>query len=477
MLENRSTRSRMTIAVVIILLCFLLYQDRSISLLFGNFGNPTASFLSQTLVKPLNDSTVNSTSGPSWVKPPFNALKPAMSHEASKSTIARDGINQSSTFFGDLHTANHSNWIREEPTTERTGAGASLLNRSISIVVQLSGEMGNHLQKIAFGRAIQNILQDRYGLDSHLVLQHQQRGGKWVSAMQDVTQCFPNLRDYDFELGNSVEFTKRLQQQQEWLGNDNASKLILPNLVSSASVDDGLAYLVSLQRKNITSSISNVGSNANISLPFVYAQSFVDFEYIERYNSDLRALFWFDEAACCQEVPHPDESVFHFRNYLAEMPRKGKQKGFEELNPNQTALELFGHLKRGDGVAMTSRVNNQAAQAYVQAFQARGLSVRMVTNQTGVQDFCFLAKAQKELAGMARSTFLVWAAILGNATTNWLYSIDSQNTRKALGEEALVGHDWRTKGGDLQRRIRFVHFTPRTGNENESNSSSQQVWQ
>jgi hypothetical protein len=150
----------------------------------------------------------------------------------------------------------------------------------------------------------------------------------------------------------------------------------------------------------------------------------------------------------------------HFRNYLAELPRKGKQKGYEELSPNQTAFELFGHLQPGEKIAMTSRWNNPAAQAYLETLKERGLTVRMITNQTGVQDFCFLANAKKELAGMARSTFLEWAAILGNASVSWLYSIDSEDTRKALGDQALMDHQWTNP--EL-KRLRFASFKP--GNE------------
>jgi hypothetical protein len=143
------------------------------------------------------------------------------------------------------------------------------------------------------------------------------------------------------------------------------------------------------------------------------------------------------------------------------MPRKGKKKGYEELSPNQTAHELFRHLSPGSKVAITSRQHNPAAQAYVDVLQERGLKVRIIADQSSVQDFCFLASSQKELGGSAMSTFLVWAAILGNATVNWLYSIDSDDTRRARGDEALIDYGW--SNPQLQRRIRFVHFL--VGNE------------
>jgi hypothetical protein len=84
---------------------------------------------------------------------------------------------------------------------------------------------------------------------------------------------------------------------------------------------------------------------------------------------------------------------------------------------------LFGHLQVGDKIAMTTRWHNPLSQAYVDALMARGLNVRIVTNQTGVQDFCFLQSAQKELVGVAKSTYVRWAAYLGNATRARLYAV------------------------------------------------------
>jgi hypothetical protein len=168
------------------------------------------------------------------------------------------------------------------------------------------------------------------------------------------------------------------------------------------------------------------------------------------------------------------------------MPRKGKQKGYEELSPNQTVSQLFGHLPPGSKIAMTSRiVDHPMTQAYVDAFERRGFQWRILSsNQTGVQDFCFLQSSQRDLAGMARSTFVRWAAILGTSTrssssgsgsgsssshhqqyhdshiqrTTWLYSIDSNDTRNALGDQALVDYNW-TYHPELQSKIRFVHYS------------------
>ena len=110
-------------------------------------------------------------------------------------------------------------------------------------------------------------------------------------------------------------------------------------------------------------------------------------------------------------------------------------RGFEELSPYQTAHELFGHLQAGDRIAMTTRWHNPLSQAYVDAMTARGLVVRVVTNQTGVQDFCFLTSAQKELVGVAKSTYVRWAAYLGNATRARLYAVVHNHDNHSTGDK------------------------------------------
>jgi hypothetical protein len=75
---------------------------------------------------------------------------------------------------------------------------------------------------------------------------------------------------------------------------------------------------------------------------------------------------------------------------------------------------------------MTTRIDNAASRAYIQALEHRGINGRMIPNQTDMADFCFLKQASKELVGNARSTFIFWAAYLGNTTPRVrMYSVDS----------------------------------------------------
>jgi hypothetical protein len=147
------------------------------------------------------------------------------------------------------------------------------------------------------------------------------------------------------------------------------------------------------------------------------------------------------------------------------MPRRAKRKGFEELGPNQTVIDLLGSGNQTDPkkekkIVMATRFYNEDAQAYLDAFSQSGWSTRVIENQTGTQDFCFLKRAQQELVGMARSTYVFWAGLLGNATTVKLYSINSTETRAALGDEG-VSTRYRWKTPELRDRIQFVTMTPR----------------
>jgi len=96
---------------------------------------------------------------------------------------------------------------------------------------------------------------------------------------------------------------------------------------------------------------------------------------------------------------------------MTEMPVFGNVRKTYELGPNQTAYELLGHLKPGDKVALLSRFPN-ILKPYRKALEGRGIKTRIISGQTGPQDFCFLMKATKEIVGNTWSTYAYWASIL-----------------------------------------------------------------
>lgn len=146
----------------------------------------------------------------------------------------------------------------------------------------------------------------------------------------------------------------------------------------------------------------------------------------------------------------------HFRNFGTELPGRAKKLGFEELGPKQTARELFGHLVPGDKVAIISRFQLKHATKYVNALTEQGLRVRFIQNQTGIQDFCFLMHAQKEIVGISFSTYFLWAALLSNASSIIAYSLDSP-AQKRLSAHLTHFH---FTNPTLSGRWTFRLFTP-----------------
>ena len=171
-------------------------------------------------------------------------------------------------------------------------------------------------------------------------------------------------------------------------------------------------------------------SGGNFSFPFVYVDVFLPhIPLFEECYTLVREFFTIDEKAICKQIPDPDETVLHFRNFLTEMPKRGKHLGFEELSANKTAKELFANHKPGEKVAIISRFGDKVDE-YIQAMESiRGLKVRYIENQTGNEDFCFLVKAQKEIIGTYMSSFSWWAGVLGDAKKVRSYTVDSKDTR------------------------------------------------
>jgi hypothetical protein len=136
------------------------------------------------------------------------------------------------------------------------------------------------------------------------------------------------------------------------------------------------------------------------------------------------------------------------------MPRKGVLSGYQEMGPHQTARDLLGHLQKGDKLAIVSRFGQTSHEdQLIEALEARGIQVRFVSKQTGVQDFCFLLNAKKELIGMGVSTYFFWAGILGNASNVRSYFMESPQTLALVGGDYRVDYQWKTR--ELRDRFKF----------------------
>lgn len=300
-------------------------------------------------------------------------------------------------------------------------------NYNGTIVVQLSGEMGNNLHKLAFAKALQWMGEDLHGIRLNLVLRHQDHS-KWLSAKKNLQECFPSLRELNFKAGNGPHYTERLLEQKLLLGGEDSNTLEVQGSSESnmTSVLHHLNHI--LQTKRIQQSSSTSSSVDTIHVPFILANQMVGWHTLDKYREKLIDWLVFDDDTCCpSDLPHPEESVFHFRNFLTELQAVTTSLGFEELSPERTAQDLFGHLRRGDKVAITTRFDNDLTQHYVQAMVNKGLQVRVMAGHSTTQDFCFMTKARKELVGGQRSSFFAWAAYLGIVDNKGMVDADGNS--------------------------------------------------
>ncbi|KAI2505646.1 hypothetical protein MHU86_8794 [Fragilaria crotonensis] len=316
------------------------------------------------------------------------------------------------TVAGNLRTA------KGKPLSGDEDGGPPVFGNNFTIVIQLSGEMANHLYKFAAGYVVKWILEDDFNITSRIVLRHQDNQ-KWVRGRKSM-MCFTKLRHMDYSQGNTQEFEDRWKQQQAWIGGDGFE------IKTAESLRQTVKDIV-LVFANASTPPPVLPVDANITIPFIYANYFQGQRMIDKYFDRLRDLFEFDltNPDCCGESQAlRNESLFHARGFAYEMPKQAKTKGFEELSPNKTVTELLQNHQRGDKIAVLSRFPSYG-QLYVDRMLSKGLDARLVETTNGEQSFCFLMSGQTEIIGSTRSTFVAWASFLGNASKARIYDLHS----------------------------------------------------
>jgi hypothetical protein len=309
----------------------------------------------------------------------------------------------------------------------------------VDIVVQMSGELGNHLSKLASGVGIAIALRDTYGIPSNLRLRHQDsRTEKWRDAVSHLQSCFPFARDLNFSEAQAVSPTSILFSSSRYNGVNSDNETIIRTAIRNIAQD---ALMLSPSNNNNTNynneSAAASAPPINIS---VYSNhlSVLD-AYMDRYYDVYRDYFRMDDESCCSDGiiqrPEPDEIVFHLRLFTHEMPHKGLQMGYEELSPSDLVHQAlssslmyeptFDDSNTGNSnnqtktkkIALVSRYPDQLDE-YVDILQGAGWTVRVMVNQTTMQDFCFLRHTQYRLMGSVRSTFFWWAAVLSSSSSS-----------------------------------------------------------
>jgi len=184
---------------------------------------------------------------------------------------------------------------------------------------QLSGEMGNNLGKIAHGYGLAWWLQQDYGNANSVLLRHQENP-KWVRGRDALQKCFPNSRAWDFRAANTLEFLSQKEGQKKWLGEQFGEA---PGGKTRGEIDKYLQEFLAL--KGHEKARPADGQSNNISLPFLYANKFVQLSaFMDRFYDDYRKLFQFDNISCCNLMPEPDESVFVSHLNITKLKRSVK---------------------------------------------------------------------------------------------------------------------------------------------------------
>lgn len=174
-----------------------------------------------------------------------------------------------------------------------------------TFVMQVRGEMGNNLQKIAHGHALRWYAQDEYGFSPQLLMRHKKKT-KWMTARQDVYQCFPRLRSLDYESGLSPTFTRIQRDHLSWLEKQPAEwteKLFLVKEDFHSNITQGLHAMKQL---------TMVKPKPHPEYPIVVLGGPMRNAIIDKYYQRFRdELFVFDNGNdCCAQFPDPDEVVF-----------------------------------------------------------------------------------------------------------------------------------------------------------------------
>ena len=307
-----------------IALIFVSFSKPNLNLYLPSSNN-TSKETQSSLLSELQNSTKR------WVDPNM-MLRSNHSIDVSSRNATETSPNSSSTATLSAETSQQDHHLNHRPIhnlkTHHHSKQQAQQNQhyhhpvvNISIVVQLSGELGNHLSKVAFGYAIQCLLKESYGITSHLVLQHQERGSKWEIARHDLQQCFPFFRNLDFAVANTPEFYK-LQSRQQQTPNFDSKAFVFPISISMNETIqrlDTIAYILksttinhheNINRTDATISNITLDNSGNISFPFIHVNEFIGFHLLDRYYNQLQNLFVFDRYACCAELPYEDEAVF-----------------------------------------------------------------------------------------------------------------------------------------------------------------------
>jgi hypothetical protein len=410
--------------------------------------------------------------------------RPSMILKTYSFSSSSSSTSSSLTTHVNNHTQQNDESVRKNTTDHNISLTSTTLTNTttqVNVIVQLSGETGNHLSKLAAGLGVAYALQRQspaaeavvanttpipHVVTANLLLRHQDHTTKWKRAVSDLIQCFPNLRNLNYSEAQSMElFMDRNHHHHQKMKDDdiyfqkiNGNDGNQFDQAIHQAVYSAMQQQKQQQQQKWSANASSTTTTTTISTLTLYSDHLVWLDhYLDRFANLYREFFRFDESAaagCCKETPDPDEIVFHFRNFVHEMPKKGKLLGYQEISPTDLVPQALAETTTTSKVAIVTRFPQlDVVQAYVSALETAGMHVRVLANQTSMQDFCFLMRTQYRLIGLARSTFFLWAGVLSNASIVTAYSMDSVANRAKTGRPIRDSYNFTNP--NLAKRFRF----------------------
>jgi hypothetical protein len=188
-----------------------------------------------------------------------------------------------------------------------------MINSSIAtIIIHMSGEIGNHINHLAHAYPIAWWAERKYGIKTRMIILDQVVRGKLSpksgSSKRIFIKCFPHLKSlYNSARANSTEYRIRLDQQHSWdMANDTLLQRINNDIQTIRDVDVTLEHLQVLA---MSDAIPDIDENATISLPLLQSIPMKNDRFVDWFYQDLRWLLTFNDTACCKALPDADETV------------------------------------------------------------------------------------------------------------------------------------------------------------------------
>jgi hypothetical protein len=176
-----------------------------------------------------------------------------------------------------------------------------------------------------------------------------------------------------------------------------------------------------------------------VSLPFIRTKAW---SFGKRFDDPLYHMVrhWFvmniSDPVCClpsEQLPYPDEIVWHYCNYRREKIELELQ-GMQEVSPAQflgllMQADVHSTTRPPQKIAMLSRFPIDL-QPFVDVLDhsPHNFEVRVIRNETGAAAFCFLQQTKHLLIASRLSSFASWTTILTNSNVV-LYDVNSTITR------------------------------------------------